>query len=174
MPASTTTANDLTNNGNTAAKPARSISRRQRHQLLRSRQRLLQILAHLLQRTEPSQEPVIAATSAILLNRFCDHLVDYLSQGHFRTFGRQAAVSLPALLTGTTTDLVNFADRHGNVAEHCSHSIRAELNQVALTLEARFEVEDLLLQLPQHPTRRTVAQASGERRFNDADFAYAG
>ena len=152
----------------------RPISRRQRHQLLRSRQRLLQVLAHLLQRTEPSQEPAIAATSAILLNRFCAHLVDYLSQGHFRTFGGSEPESLPTLLTGTTTELVAFADRHSNVGEHSPCSIRAELNQVALTLEARFEVEDLLLQLSEPQSSWTSTDVGTQPRFSDANFAYAG
>jgi len=151
--------------------------------LLNSRQQLLQLLTHLLGRTEPSHEPVIAATSAILLNRFCDHLIDYLSQGHFRTFDGDGEASLPALLTATTTQLVEFADRHGNLDEQCVFSIRTELNQVALTLEARFEVEDLLLRLLQPPlgTRTaelaasfTATSPASSAEFNDATFAYAG
>jgi regulator of sigma D len=84
--------------------------------------------------------------SQALLSRFCDALVDYLSEGHFRVFQR---LSLPAqsyaLIEATTQAGMAFNDRFGDLNAIRVADVKCALEQVARVLSARFELEDELL-----------------------------
>lgn len=81
-----------------------------------------------------------------LLSRFCDSLVDYLSEGHFRVFQR---LSLPAgsyaLIEATTQAGMAFNDRFGHLAAVRVSEVKQALEQMARVLSTRFELEDELL-----------------------------
>ena len=107
---------------------------------LLGRQRLLQSLVVLAAR---DAQP---AGARVLLARFCDQLVDYLSYGHFRAL-TAAPPGRPeyAAIAATTATAMAFADRFGNLAAPDWETAREELNALALTLATRFELEDDLL-----------------------------
>jgi len=81
--------------------------------------------------------------SQALVSRFCDALVDYLSAGHFQVF--QRIVPAPheyAAIESTTREAMTFNDRFGNVQHVDIPVVKAALEQLALVLGTRFEVED--------------------------------
>ena len=81
--------------------------------------------------------------SQALVSRFCDSLVDYLSAGHFQVF--QRLVPSPheyAAIESTTQVAMTFNDRFGNVQYVNIPEVKVALEQLALILGTRFEVED--------------------------------
>jgi len=107
-----------------------------------SRQRLISYLVKLNRALDDN----LPDLSQALLSRFCDALVDYLSEGHFRVFQR---LSLPArsyaLIAATTRAGMAFNDRYGLLTEIRVVEVKGALEQVARVLCARFELEDDLL-----------------------------
>jgi regulator of sigma D len=81
----------------------------------------------------------------VLRTRFCDSLVDYLSEGHLRAFQ-----SLPkdvrqhdlAAIDATTRAAMGFNTRFGG--EQYPMGMAAALETLVLVLETRFELEDKL------------------------------
>lgn len=100
-----------------------------------------------------------------VIGHFCNHLVDYVSTGHFRIFDQitQDCQDYPLVqhlieqLAPTTDAALDFYDRFSMVNEpvsltHFDH----ELNKLGEILEARLCIEDQLLgELYQHLINRT-------------------
>jgi regulator of sigma D len=81
--------------------------------------------------------------SQALVSRFCDSLVDYLSAGHFQVFQRIVPSAHDyAAIESTTRVAMTFNDRFGNIAYVNIPEVKAALEQLALILGTRFEVED--------------------------------
>jgi regulator of sigma D len=92
---------------------------------------------------------------------FSQRLVDYISEGHFKIYdmvmnkwqatGFKATEEIDntyAEIVRTTEPLLNFTDKYANVhAEDSLDDLDQDLSQLGETLEARFNVEDHLIQL---------------------------
>ncbi|MEM1229590.1 MAG: hypothetical protein AAGI15_03575 [Pseudomonadota bacterium] len=83
-----------------------------------------------------------------LLQRFCQALTDYLSAGHQQSFDleRPRARDFVAM-AGTSRDMLRFIDlfsRFGASPDGDLHVLLGHLDQVALTLITRIELEDEL------------------------------
>lgn len=97
-----------------------------------------------------------------VLERFCQQMVDYLSDGYFRIYG--GLLSSPtwatpreyAIFDSTTSAAMTFNDHHAGGDRFDVVRVRRELAAVALALETRFEMEDELLSRTQE-TRVAVA-----------------
>ena len=103
------------------------------------RQRLISYLIKLNQALNENLQDL----SQALVSRFCDSLVDYLSAGHFQVF--QRIIPAPheyAAIESTTQVAMTFNDRFGNVQYVDIPEVKAALEQLALVLGTRFEVED--------------------------------
>lgn len=84
--------------------------------------------------------------SQALLSRFCDTLVDYLSVGHFQVFQRVVPLAHEYAAIESTTQLaMTFNDNFGNLRKVNIPQVKAALEQLALVLGTRFELEDDLL-----------------------------
>jgi regulator of sigma D len=85
------------------------------------------------------------------LERFCQQLVDYLSNGYFRIYGgvlSQRSWTTPreyAIFDATTSTAMTFNDHHAGGGHFDIACVRKELASVALALETRFELEDDML-----------------------------
>ncbi|WNJ96937.1 Rsd/AlgQ family anti-sigma factor [Vibrio ruber] len=99
--------------------------------------------------------------SANDIHQFCQKLVDYISTGHFKIYDTVKAKWESTGFTATdeinqtyfsiveTTDpLLNFADKYLDIRddEHLENFDR-DLSHLGETLEARFELEDELIQM---------------------------
>ncbi len=81
--------------------------------------------------------------SQALVSRLCDCMVDYLSAGHFQVF--QRIVPAPheyAAIESTTRVAMTFNDRFGNAQYVDIPEVKIALEQLAVVLGTRFEVED--------------------------------
>jgi regulator of sigma D len=92
---------------------------------------------------------------------FSQRLVDYISEGHFKIYdmvmhkwqatgfkATQQIDSTYANILVTTDPLLNFTDKYANVdADDSLDDLDNDLSQLGETLEARFNVEDELIQL---------------------------
>ncbi|KOO01911.1 Rsd/AlgQ family anti-sigma factor [Vibrio nereis] len=95
------------------------------------------------------------------LQIFCQHLVDYISEGHFKIYdmvmdkwrstGFEATDEINqtyAHIVLTTEPLLNFTDRYADVPEDDDlDNFDEDLSLIGEIIEARFEVEDELIQL---------------------------
>ncbi len=95
------------------------------------------------------------------LQHFCQHLVDYISEGHFKIYEmvmdkwKSTGFSPTDEINQTygqivlTTDpLLNFTDKYAEVApEEALESFDGELSLIGEIIETRFEREDYLIQL---------------------------
>ncbi len=95
------------------------------------------------------------------LQVFCQHLVDYISEGHFKIYdmvmdkwkstGFEATDEINhtyARIVLTTEPLLNFTDMYASVAaEDTLESFDSDLSLIGEIIEVRFEVEDELIQL---------------------------
>ena len=91
------------------------------------------------------------------LQTFCEHLVDYLSAGHFEVYyelireaeafadgsAEQAKALLPGI-SATTQKAMAFNDQYID-AEGLLDGLPASLSELGEILEARFELEDQLI-----------------------------
>ncbi|PKF77734.1 sigma D regulator [Vibrio sp. vnigr-6D03] len=96
-----------------------------------------------------------------VLQHFCQHLVDYISEGHFKIYDmvmdrwKSTGYSPTDEINDTygkivlTTDpLLNFTDKYATVSEDDPlKELESELSLIGEILETRFEVEDQLIQL---------------------------
>ncbi|NIY85307.1 sigma D regulator [Vibrio hepatarius] len=95
------------------------------------------------------------------LQIFCQHVVDYISEGHFKIYdmvmdkwrstGFEATDDINqtyAQIVLTTEPLLNFTDRYADVPEDDDlDTFDSDLSMIGEIIEARFEVEDQLIQL---------------------------
>ncbi|AAO09673.1 Rsd/AlgQ family anti-sigma factor [Vibrio vulnificus] len=95
------------------------------------------------------------------LQQFCQHLVDYISEGHFKIYdmvmdkwratGFEATTEINetyAKIVLTTEPLLSFTDMYASVGEDDPlESFEPDLSKVGEIIELRFEVEDHLIQL---------------------------
>ena len=95
------------------------------------------------------------------LQSFCQHLVDYISEGHFKIYdmvmdkwrstGFEATDDINtvyAKIVLTTDPLLNFTDHYAEVSEDDAlANFDTDLSNVGEVLELRFAVEDQLIQL---------------------------
>ncbi|SON50884.1 putative Regulator of sigma D [Vibrio tapetis subsp. tapetis] len=95
------------------------------------------------------------------LQLFCQHLVDYISEGHFKIYdmvmdrwnstGYSPTDDINAAygnIVLTTDPLLNFTDKYANVAEDDRlEQLESELSLIGEIVETRFEVEDQLIKL---------------------------
>lgn len=95
------------------------------------------------------------------LQVFCQHVVDYISEGHFKIYdmvmdkwkstGFEATDEINrtyARIVLTTEPLLNFTDKYAAVsAEDTLESFDSDLSLIGEIIEVRFEVEDELIQL---------------------------
>lgn len=101
---------------------------------------------------------------------FCDHLVDYISESHFRiinhimhSFSEGSAITdrlLPDVLE-TTDSLLDFIDTYSSAEnDDMLMSLDQDLAQLGDTMETRFALEDKLLQtLYTYRIKRDEAEA---------------
>ncbi|WCE29575.1 sigma D regulator [Vibrio sp. SCSIO 43137] len=108
-----------------------------------------------------ANKPISKLPSPEELQSFCQHLVDYISEGHFKiyemvmdkwkstgfsptddinqTYGR---------IVLTTDPLLNFTDKYAGVsADDRLEGFDSDLSLIGEIIETRFEVEDQLIQL---------------------------
>ncbi len=106
------------------------------------RQRLITYLVEL----NNALDQGLTDLSQALLTRFCNSLVDYLSAGHFQVF--QRLIPEPnayAAIESTTLVAMRFNDEFGDVDSVNIKQVKASLEQLALVLGTRFELEDDIL-----------------------------
>ncbi|OEF29374.1 Rsd/AlgQ family anti-sigma factor [Vibrio rumoiensis] len=113
---------------------------------------------------EPSQHKKTALTklpSPAELQNFCQHVVDYISEGHFKIYDMvmqkwQSTGFSPtedidqtyAKIVTTTEPLLNYTDKYAEVdAEDELEDFEFDLSQIGEVLEDRFELEDQLIQM---------------------------
>ncbi len=94
------------------------------------------------------------------LQSFCQHLVDYISEGHFKVYDmvmdkwKSTGFSptdeinqVYELIVLTTDPLLNFTDKYAKIApEEALESFDDDLSLVGEIIETRFEQEDQLIQ----------------------------
>ncbi|KDM91991.1 Rsd/AlgQ family anti-sigma factor [Photobacterium galatheae] len=96
------------------------------------------------------------------LQLFCQQLVDYISEGHFKIYDKvmarwQATGYSPTTeisqlyhqITNTTDPLLNFADRYCEITDDSEDwdDFDQHLSTVGEQIELRFELEDELIEL---------------------------
>lgn len=95
------------------------------------------------------------------LQSFCQHLIDYISEGHFKIYdmvmdrwrstGFKATDEISstyAKIVLTTEPLLNFNDKYAQVVKDDELSdFEQDLSKMGELIELRFEVEDHLIQL---------------------------
>ena len=92
-----------------------------------------------------------AEQTQLNLMKFCQTLVDYLSNGYFRIYGdllsprTSASPREYAIFESTTSAAMSFNDRHARERGVDPDNVRHDLTGVALALETRFELEDEML-----------------------------
>ncbi|WP_114767884.1 sigma D regulator [Vibrio rhodolitus] len=105
--------------------------------------------------------PLSSLPTPTELQNFCQHLVDYISEGHFKIYdmvmdqwrstGFQATDEINsayAKIVLTTDPLLNFTDKYADVSDDDTlDDFDADLSNVGEILEIRFGVEDHLIQL---------------------------
>ncbi|MCZ4296276.1 sigma D regulator [Vibrio sinaloensis] len=95
------------------------------------------------------------------LQVFCQHLVDYISEGHFKIYdmvmdkwratGFEATDEINQAygkIVLTTEPLLNFTDKYAAVSdEDTLDSFDSDMSLIGEIIEVRFEVEDKLIQM---------------------------
>lgn len=89
------------------------------------------------------------------VTRFCHHIVDYVSTGHFRIYEQIIQASgdqqlIDAYLTQlpeTTDKILDFYDRYNEIATSNElNNFYRDLSLIGEILEQRFAIEDVLLE----------------------------
>lgn len=102
------------------------------------RQRLLSTLISLSNSLDQQQWDI----AETLLDRFCKHLISYLTIGHERAFALEHPdANLYVAIASTTRTAMCFSDRYYRGTGRLDQ-VRPALEQLALALETRFELED--------------------------------
>ena len=112
---------------------------------LDTRRQLITLMVRLSQSIDAGHDDV----AAVLVIRLCDHLVDYLSVGHFSVYGETAVERDTGTRIDRTTDCaMRFNDRFGEIGRYDRDAVRGALETLALAMETRFELEDSFLVAP--------------------------
>ncbi|NLS14849.1 sigma D regulator [Vibrio sp. SM6] len=130
---------------------------------LETRQLLIVEYCHLAALQPSSNKPtVIELPTPVQLQQFCQHLVDYISTGHFKIYdmvmdkwratGFEATDDINqtyAKIVLTTEPLLSFTDRYADIPDEDDplDNFEQDLSLAGEMLEIRFEVEDQLIQL---------------------------
>lgn len=129
---------------------------------LETRQSLIVEYCKLVTGNLSSAKPAVSSLpTPKTLQSFCQHLVDYISEGHFKIYdmvmdkwkatGFEATDEIDQAygrIILTTEPLLNFTDTYAAVAEDDPlSSFDGDLSFVGEIIEARFEVEDELIKL---------------------------
>lgn len=105
-----------------------------------------------------------APAVGVLLQQFCQTLVDYVASAHFLLYERivngterrravaDAAASLYPQISSCTDLAIEFNDKY-DCGDHCSHldHLSDDLSQLGQALAQRIELEDRLLSLMAAP-----------------------
>lgn len=108
-----------------------------------------------------SHSNVVELPTAKEISSFCDHLVDYISEGHFKIYDmvmdkwkatgfktNNEIDATYAKIVLTTDPLLEFNDKYVQVTnEDELPEFEEDMSKVGEILELRFEVEDKLIQL---------------------------
>ncbi|HHC6589525.1 TPA: sigma D regulator [Vibrio parahaemolyticus] len=108
-----------------------------------------------------SKSNVLELPSPSELQNFCQHLVDYISEGHFKIYDmvmdKWKATGFVATneinqtygkIVLTTEPLLNFTDKYSDVTEDDElEDFDSDMSLIGEIIETRFEVEDHLIQL---------------------------
>jgi len=109
----------------------------------------------------------------VVMQRFCEYLVDYVSAGHFevyqqlteeaRAFGDQRGLELAKQIypriEAITEVALAFNDRCDNGDSRDNASLVAELNRLGQLLHERFELEDCLIEVLHNAHQEQAAEA---------------
>jgi len=108
-------------------------------EMSRSRSLVLSYLLKLKRAIDADHQDLTQA----LCVRFSEHLIDYVSYGHFRLFEVYAPEPHHVTVVEHVTNLaLRFEQRYRNRNRVHLGRLREDLEALALALEARFEVED--------------------------------
>lgn len=106
-----------------------------------------QVLSYLVKLNRALDQGVWDLASTILV-KFCNTLTDYLSAGHEQVFHlTNPQAHQYVAIAATSRDIMRFNDRFSRSGNHEVveyDSVQIALEQLALTLETRFELEDAL------------------------------
>lgn len=116
-----------------------------RTELSRSRRAVLSYLVKLNKAIEARHHDL----AQTLCGRFSETLIDYISYGHFRLFQEfSAEAHHAAALENITSLALTFDEKHRRPEQVSLAALKADLEQIALALEVRFEIEDEVVCLP--------------------------
>ena len=119
------------------------------------------LLVEYVKLTSSKASKVAALPSKEALQNFSQHLVDYISEGHFKIYdmvmdkwnatGFQSTEDISqtyAKIVLTTEPLLNFTDKYADIsADDELLDFDQDMSDVGEVIELRFEVEDKLIQL---------------------------
>lgn len=108
-----------------------------------------------------NKKPIECLPTPEELQKFCQHLVDYISAGHFKIYemvmdkwkstGFSPTEEINQTyfeIVATTEPLLNFTDKYAAVsAKDALADFDSDLSNVGEIIETRFEVEDQLIQM---------------------------
>lgn len=86
-----------------------------------------------------------------LINRFCNTAIDYISYGHFQLL--EAFKPEPHQLVAldrVTRQILTFESLYAQQSDVDLAQCKLHLEQIALSLEVRFEIEDEIISQPLH------------------------
>ena len=117
---------------------------------LDDRQNLIALVVKLNQAIDAGHHDI----ARLLTQKLTAVLVDYLSAGHFQVFVDVDTASTTYRQIEATTDVaMRFYDRFSGAHREPLDAIKGALETLALTLESRFELEDMLLRRPKRVER---------------------
>ncbi len=127
---------------------------------IETRQKLIVEYCKLLSLQPSTNQTIASLPSSDDLTSFCEHLVDYISEGHFKIYdmvmdrwkatGFQTNTEIDGTYSKivlTTEPLLEFTDTYADKKDLDESSVIEDLSKVGEILELRFEVEDSLIQL---------------------------
>ncbi len=107
--------------------------------MIRSRSVLLSYLLKLKRSIDARHADLTQA----ICQRFVQSLTDYLSYGHFRLLnGCEAEAHQIVALQNNTQTLLEFTERYAATLAPDLQQLKDDLEELAMALEVRFEVED--------------------------------
>ena len=115
-----------------------------RRELRVSRAAVLSYLVKLGKCIDAQHQDLVQAVT----QRFNEALIDYLSLGHFKLFNENPPSSHTlAALQNITNQALQFSERYANIQTYPLGTLKRDLEELALAMETRFEIEDELLGL---------------------------
>ncbi len=127
---------------------------------LETRQQLIVEYCKLLSIQPNSAQGIVSLPSSDEMASFCGHLVDYISEGHFKIYDmvmdRWKATGFRtnedidtaySKIVLTTEPLLEFTDTYAENSNLEESDVIQDLSKMGEILELRFEVEDTLIQL---------------------------